>query len=115
MRNIGASIGIASVTTILARHQQAHINILGSHVTPYDPASQSTMQSMIASMMAAGSDLATATQQAYAALSAMVNRQAYMLAFNDAFRFMMIVFLLMLPLILIMKKPQSKGGSVAMH
>jgi DHA2 family multidrug resistance protein len=115
MRNIGASIGIASVTTILARHQQAHINILGSHVTPYDPASQSTMQSMIASMMAAGSDLATATQQAYAALSAMVNRQAYMLAFNDAFRFMMIVFLLMLPLILIMKKPQSKSGSVAMH
>src|SRR5204863_428806 len=46
MRNLGASIGIASVTTILSRHQQTHINILGSHVTPYDPASQSTIQSM---------------------------------------------------------------------
>jgi DHA2 family multidrug resistance protein len=115
MRNIGASIGIASVTTILARHQQSHINILGSHVSPYDPAAQLTIQSMIARMMAGGSDRATATQQAYAAIAGMVNRQAYMLAFNDAFRFMMIVFLLMLPLILIMKKPQHKGGAIAAH
>ena len=44
-----------------------------------------------------------------------VDRQAYMLAFNDAFRFMMIVFICMLPLIFIMKKPQHKSGSVAMH
>jgi len=38
-----------------------------------------------------------------------------MMAFNDAFGFMMIVFLLMLPLILVMKRPQSKGSSVAVH
>src|SRR6266481_3602199 len=68
MRNIGASIGIASVTTILARHQQTHINTLSSHVTPYDPAAQSAIQSMTARMMAAGADPATATRQAYAAV-----------------------------------------------
>ncbi len=115
MRNIGASIGIASVTTILARNQQTHINILSSHVTPYDPATQSAVQGMIANMMATGSDLATATRQAYAAVAGMVDRQAYMLAFNDAFRFMMVMFLLMLPLILIMRRPQHKGGAASMH
>jgi DHA2 family multidrug resistance protein len=115
MRNIGASIGIASVTTILARHQQTHINNLSTHVTPYDPAAQSMIQSMTARMIAAGSDPATAAQQAYSAVVGIVERQAYMLAFNDAFRFMMVIFLLMLPLILVMKRPQHKGAPVAAH
>ena len=65
--------------------------------------------------MRAGSDPATALQQAYAAIGGIVDRQAYMLAFNDAFRFMMIMFALMLPLIFVMKKPQHKGGAVAAH
>src|SRR3954471_2448212 len=115
MRNIGASIGIASVTTILARHQQTHINILGSHVTSFDPQAQSMVESLKASFMKAGSDPATALQQAYAALAGMVDRHAYMLSFNDAFRFMMIVFMLMLPLIFVMRKPQHKGGPVVAH
>jgi hypothetical protein len=38
-----------------------------------------------------------------------------MLAFNDAFRFMMIMFALMLPLIFVMRKPQHKGGPVVAH
>jgi hypothetical protein len=37
------------------------------------------------------------------------------LSFNDAFRFMMIIFMLMLPLIFIMRKPQHKGGPVTAH
>src|SRR4051794_8929716 len=115
MRNIGASIGIASVTTILARNQQKHINILGSHVTVFDPQAQSMIDAMKASFIKAGSDPATALQQAYAALAGMVDRHAYMLSFNDAFRFMMIVFMLMLPLIFVMRKPQHKGGPVVAH
>src|SRR4051812_30623085 len=81
MRNIGASIGIASVTTILSRHQQVHINNLSTHVTAYDPAAQSAIQAMTRSMMASGADPATATRQAYAAIIGVVDRQAYMLAF----------------------------------
>ena len=115
MRNIGASIGIASVTTLLSRNQQKHINILGSHVTVFDPQAQSMVDAMKAAFMRAGSDPATALQQAYAAIGGIVDRQAYMLAFNDAFRFMMIMFALMLPLIFVMKKPQHKGGAVAAH
>jgi MFS transporter, DHA2 family, multidrug resistance protein len=115
MRNIGASIGIASVTTLLSRNQQKHINILGGHVTVFDPQAQSMINSLKASFMKAGSDPATALQQAYAAVAGMVNQNAYMLAFNDAFRFMMIMFALMLPLIFVMRKPQHKGGPIAAH
>ncbi len=115
MRNIGASIGIASVTTILSRHQQSHINILGSHITSFDETTKRMIDSLTAAFIAAGSDPATALRQAYAAISGMVDRQASMLAYNDAFRFMMIGFMCMLPLIFIMKKPQHKGGTAAMH
>jgi DHA2 family multidrug resistance protein len=115
MRNIGASIGIASVTTLLSRNQQTHINILGTHVTTYDPQARALIESMTANFIRGGSDPATAQQQAYAAVNGMVGQHAYMLAFNDAFRFMMIMFMLMLPLIFIMKKPQHKGGPVVGH
>src|SRR5215475_12100908 len=43
MRNIGASIGIASVTTISQRHAQAHMNDLAGHVNPYNPAAQNML------------------------------------------------------------------------
>jgi DHA2 family multidrug resistance protein len=115
MRNIGASIGIASVTTLVARHQQIHLNTLGARVNPYDAQARSMIEAMRRSLMAAGADPITATQQAYASIFGMVQRQATMMAFNDAFRVLMILFLLMLPLILIMKKPRAQGGPVAMH
>src|ERR1700743_1089014 len=44
MRNIGASIGIASVTTISARHAQIHTNTLGQNITPYGQATQTMVQ-----------------------------------------------------------------------
>jgi len=65
-----------------------------SHVTQYDPAAQSMMQSMTDRNDRRRIDPATAAQQAYAAVAGMVDRHAYMMAFNDAFGFMMIVFCL---------------------
>jgi DHA2 family multidrug resistance protein len=116
MRNIGASIGIATVTTMLARNQQVHTNILGAHVNVYDPASQSALQAMIVAMRARGADLATATQQAYAALFGTVQKQAMMMSFNDAFMMLMVAFICMLPLIFLMKKPKHHGGgAIAAH
>ncbi|HEU4414583.1 MAG TPA: DHA2 family efflux MFS transporter permease subunit [Candidatus Angelobacter sp.] len=110
MRNIGASIGIASVTTISARHSQIHINTLGSNVNPYNPAAQSMMASMTKAFMARGMDLATATKQAYAGLFGMVQQQAAMMGYVDVFFLLAIMFAACLPLILLMKKPPKGGG-----
>jgi MFS transporter, DHA2 family, multidrug resistance protein len=115
MRNIGASIGIASVTTLVSRHSQVHFNTLGAHVSVYDPQSRTMIDAMRGSMMASGASPATATQQAYASIFGMVQRQATMMAFNDAFRVLMYLFVAMLPLVLLMKKPSTQRGPVAMH
>ncbi len=67
-------------------------------------------------MVAHGSDPTTATHQAYGAIWGMVQQQASMQAFVDTFRALSAVFLLMLPLLLVMKRPTHHGrGGAAMH
>jgi DHA2 family multidrug resistance protein len=115
MRNIGGSIGIATTGTMLARQQQATTNLLGSHVTPYSPAAQATFENVRAGFLASGADATTATTRAYAAMFGMVQRQASMVAFVSIFQLLGILFLALLPLILIMKRPTHQGGAAAAH
>jgi DHA2 family multidrug resistance protein len=116
MRNIGGSMGIAAATTLLARHQQVHTSVLGAHVDPYGPQARSLLEGLRAAFMARGADLATATERARAAVFGMVQRQAMMLSFTGIFRMLALLFLAMLPLILLMKRPQAGShGAAAMH
>jgi DHA2 family multidrug resistance protein len=115
MRNLGGSIGIASATTYLFRRQQFHLNMLGANVTPYSGRTQMFTRNMQTAMMAHGSDPVTASRQAYVMLWGMVQRQAVMLSFVDTFLAMAVVFLLVLPLLFVMKRPRHRGGPAAMH
>jgi DHA2 family multidrug resistance protein len=115
MRNIGGSMGIASATTYLFRAQQFHTHLLGAHVNPYSPQTQMYMRSVQSAMMLRGFDPHTAARQSYGAVWGMVERQASMLAFVDTFRAMAVVFLLMLPLVLVLKRPRHGRGGAAMH
>jgi len=114
MRNIGASIGIASVVTMNARQLQRHISDLGAHVSIYNSNAQAMLEQARNGFMARGMDMATATKQAHAAVFGMVQQQASMMAFNDVFFLLAIMFLLCLPLILIMKRPTKQGGGGGM-
>jgi DHA2 family multidrug resistance protein len=115
MRNLGGSMGIAATTTMIARHGQAYTNLLGSHVTPYNPAAQAMVESLRSAFMARGADFVTATQRAHAALFGLVNRQATMLAFVSVFQTLALIFILMLPLVLVMKSPRSRGPAAPTH
>ena len=115
MRNIGGSIGIATATTLIARQSQTFINTIGRHVNPASPASQATIEQLRAYFMARGADIVTATRQAYAAANGMVEQQSALLAYLNEFKFFGAVFLVMLPLILLMRRPAHRGGPVAMH
>src|SRR5262250_3979 len=67
MRNIGGSIGIAVTGTMIARHTQSNIATLGTHVSQFDPHTQSYFFQIRSAFMAAGADMVTATERAYAA------------------------------------------------
>src|SRR4029079_8740754 len=115
MRNLGGSFGIAAATTYLYRRQQVHTHILGSHVTAFHPMTQFYLRGLESSMVARGADPVTASQRAYGAVWGLVQRQASMQAFVDTFFFMAMVFLLVLPLLLLMKRPKHHAGPAAMH
>ena len=88
--------------------------MLGANVTSYDPASQTMFAQMRAAFMAAGADAVTATSRAYAALFGMVQRQAAMVSFVGMFQLLGILFLLLIPLVLLMKRPRG-GAPVGAH
>jgi MFS transporter, DHA2 family, multidrug resistance protein len=116
MRNLGGSIGIAIIAMLNTRYQQRYIDILGSHVTAANPEAIQRLNAARALFLANGSGQALADQRAYATIFGMVERQAAMRAFVDLFQLLTIVFLLMIPLTLIMRKPKSaRGSSAASH
>ena len=117
MRNIGASIGIATVVTLQSRHAQQHINNLSGHVSPYNPVTQNVLSRIISLLTSRGADVVTATHQAYAMLFGMIKKQAAIMAYNDVFALLSFTFAAMFPLIFLMQKPKhvQGGAETAVH
>ena len=107
MRNIGGSIGIAVTGTLLARRRQAFGSLLGEHVTIFDPTTSQVLAQLKAAFLARTGDAVAATNQAYVVLYGMVQRQAAMVSFVTIFRLLGLLFFVMLPLVLLMRKPQG--------
>jgi len=115
MRNIGASIGISMVQTIVTRHSQVHMNTLSANVTPTNLQAQGIVNGMKGMMTQAGADPATAQRMANGAIENLIRQQAAIMSFNDVFWLLAIIFLLILPLILLMRPPRKKAGAAMMH
>jgi MFS transporter, DHA2 family, multidrug resistance protein len=113
-RNIGGSVGISVVTTMLDRRTQLHLNNLASHLSSASAALQVGVRGAAAAMMAHGASAADANQRAYALIQATVQRQAAMLAYTDCFWFLGWAILLMVPMVFLIKKSKP-GGGMAVH
>ncbi len=113
MRNLGGSFGIAIVETLLARGRQVHTNVLVAHVDRYSLQAQLAFQHLRDGFVASGADLYTATERAYAALFGMVQQQAALLSFLDAFRLLALLFVSLTPLVLLLRRPRHQRGREA--
>jgi DHA2 family multidrug resistance protein len=89
--------------------------MLGEHVTIYDPVTQALYSQIRNGLIASGVDAATAGQRAFAVLRGMVVQQASMVSYVMLFRLLGLIFLLMLPLVMIMKKAKRGGEAVVAH
>jgi DHA2 family multidrug resistance protein len=113
-RNIGGSVGISFVTTMLARRAQFHQTVLVSHLTPQSSAYLAGLRGMAQPFISAGSNAIDASQQAYGLLYNTVFRQANVLSYIDNFWVLAVGCLVMVPLVFLMKKP-PKGATAAAH
>ena len=114
-RNMGASIGIATVTTMLDRRAQFHQATLVGYVDPSNPAYRSLVAGVAARLSSVGADPAMAQQQAHGVLYNIVQRQSAMLSFVDDFWLLGVIFLFMIPPLFFMRKVAPSKGPVSAH
>ncbi|MBW4539102.1 MAG: DHA2 family efflux MFS transporter permease subunit [Myxacorys chilensis ATA2-1-KO14] len=103
-RQLGGSIGIALLTTLLDRREAFHRFVLQSDLSPYSPATNERLNALTGALQHQGSDSTTAHQQAIAVLQQIVNTQAAVLSFADIFRVVGVAFLCSLPLLFLLGK-----------
>jgi len=112
VRNVGGSVGIALISTMLTRVRIAHHDTLASHITIYDPAVQGLFRQFQQMFQMRGGS-APPDQAAVAAINGLVARQASMLAFIDMFRLLGMIFLVLIPLVFLMRRPRGASQAVA--
>jgi MFS transporter, DHA2 family, multidrug resistance protein len=113
-RNIGGSVGISLVTTMLARRAQFHQSVLVAHLSPYSAHFMNTVRVLEHGFASSGAGAVMATQQAYAAIGGMVAQQSSLLAYIDNFWLLGMSALALVPLTFLMKKSKP-GGPIAVH
>jgi DHA2 family multidrug resistance protein len=94
LRTIGSSVGISIVVTLLTRQTQVAWNQLGEHIDLFNPALYRFLNAL---------HLSLADPRAVRLLGAELARQAQMVAFIDVFMFVTLSFVVMLPLVLVLK------------
>jgi DHA2 family multidrug resistance protein len=98
-RNLGASIGISLVETLLTRNTQTAHASLAAHVTPFSPLVHAQFPDSGPSV------------QGLFALNTRVTEQASMIAYDDNFKLMFWLSLAMIPLPLLLRKGGASRAS----
>jgi MFS transporter, DHA2 family, multidrug resistance protein len=112
MRNVGGSVGISMVTSILTRRSQYHEARLSEGMSPSNPLFNRALQGAQVSLMRHGASASDAAKQAYGVVTGTIIRQASVLAYVDCFYILAIVFGAMVPLVFMMRK--AKPGRPSM-
>jgi DHA2 family multidrug resistance protein len=114
MRNVGGSIGIASITTFVARMAQSNQNVLSAHTSQFNPQFQqrlAELQSMLSHKVGAWE----AARQARGILYRMLSQQAELTSYIHNFRLLGIVCLVCAPMVLLFKKVRDAKPEVSAH
>ncbi|RJR33071.1 MAG: DHA2 family efflux MFS transporter permease subunit [Deltaproteobacteria bacterium] len=118
MRNLGGSFGIAAATTLLARRSQFHQSRLVERLNPLNLPFNEWME-RTGNLLGLGPDWNLwDSPLPLAGLYREVQRQAQMLAFCDDYWFFTVVFIVLLPLVFLMRRLPRHGevkGAAALH
>jgi DHA2 family multidrug resistance protein len=116
LRNLGGSVGIAVVTTLLAQRSQFHQATLVSHITLWDPETRVRLAQWATHFGNLGADAFTAERRAVAMLYRETVEQAQLLAYADDFWLLAVMFAvvpLFLPLMRRIRLPSTPPAASA--
>jgi DHA2 family multidrug resistance protein len=110
MRNVGGSLGIAGLSTLLSVRERFHSARVGESVTAYSGAVQERMPQSTAFFLSQGSDPYSAGMRAIRAIGGVVRREAFFLAYSDCFLVLGCVLLSSGIALFFMKRTQITGA-----
>ena len=117
MRNTGAAVGIAYMTTMLVDHEQIHQSRLSEHLSVFDAwkLSESAPRVPGASSFHYLPQMISGQHQSFGMIYNAMQAQAAILSFNDIYRILAVLMAVMIPGFLLLRRGQTGGGSAAAH
>jgi len=114
-RQLGGSLGIAIMATLLTRFTAAKKAGLTEHVTSVDPVSLGRLEQITRGLIARGVNPIVAKQQALFVLDRQIGAQASVLAFSRIYILSGVILLASLPLLLLFKTGKGRGSAGMAH
>jgi len=114
-RQLGGSFGIAVLVNYVSKHTQFHRADLVENLVTGSSLTDARVQQLTTGFISRGLALVDAKIAALNALNGQVMQQASMLSFNDAWLFILIVFLGVSPAILLLRKPKAHAAPADAH
>ena len=114
MRNLGGSVGISFVTTLLARMTQKHLAMLIPYAADGNPSFDRLRAGLAGAWKVRGVAMPDAMHHAGAQIYGMAQIQARLLAYVDVIWVMVVVTAILVPIPFLMKRP-TKAAPVGVH
>ncbi len=112
-RQMGSSIGIALITTMVSRRMAAHRAVLVSHITAYRQPVLDRLHGMTAGFGGVNGDPTAAQHRALGMIDRIVDGQSALIAYSDIFSYVATAFVVSLPLLLLLGGAKSKAAQEA--
>lgn len=114
MRQLGGSFGIAYLSTQITVTTALHRNALISHAYVGNPAFDDRVKLVQQALMARGYDIPSAQHAALASIDALVQAQATVMSYNDAFLFIGLTVVFVSPCVLLLRSgtPNVSGADL---
>jgi DHA2 family multidrug resistance protein len=110
MRNVGGSIGIALISTSIARVAQRRRFYMVAHATPGTPPYDGLISGLSQTFKGNGADSVDAAHKAQGLASYLIDRQAMTLGYVQVISILSIIILCLVPFLLIMRRNRPATG-----
>ena len=113
MRNLGASVGIAMLSTVVQVREQVHFSVIAEAMSQNSLRLQERLHDLAAMFAGRGADIDTARQQGIGVLARQVRQSASVMAYADSFWILGVCIAVSLLTLLILRKPPAGAPAMA--
>jgi DHA2 family multidrug resistance protein len=114
-RNLGGSVGLAIIGTLIDRRETFHTAVLREAVTNNSIVGQEHIVASAASYFAQTGDMTYAKLQALGQLAAQIQTQSIVITYSETFWVLGVALLVCIPLAFLLKNPRPGAAPVEAH